>query len=414
VKQGLLVAAALLIGAFLANVLLDDSGYVALRFGERLIEMSAVTFVLLAIAAYFAVRLIIRLIKARVLWRESQEERRRERARRALARGLLELSEGDWEAAENTLTRSAREAEVPAAHYLVAARAAELQGLPQRRDELLAKALELSGDRPTPALIMQAEIHLKHKQVQAALKALEQIEASGAQNARGLLLMARAFRQTGDWQRLQSLEPRLRATRGISTSVADETVTQIYLDRLKAAGNAEDPTLLKSAWKETPKSLSQRADVVVAYARAAMACDEPEAAEEELRALIEREWDEQAVLTYGEIETDEPLVMLERAERWLPAHQEDAALLYTCSRLCMRAELYGKARSYLESSIAIRPRLEAYQLLAALMEQLGDRERAWKALSDAMVLAVGKKTVMPKIRARRWSSERRQNDRRRT
>jgi len=84
----------------------------------------------------------------------------------------------------------------------------------------------------------------------------------------------------------------------------------------------------------------------------------------------------------------------------------------TCARLATRAELYGKARTYLETSIAIKPRLEAYQLLASLMEQLGERERAVKALNDALAFAVGRKPKLPKIHTRRWL-DRRQGDRRR-
>ena len=122
-------------------------------------------------------------------------------------------------------------------------------------------------------------MHLKHKQLQAALTTLEQLEATGEQNARGLLLLARLHRQTGDWQKLQALEPRLRSTRGISAALADDTVAQIYLDRLKAAGAKRRLGALRAAWKETPKSLAQRPDIVVAYARAAMACDDHDAAE---------------------------------------------------------------------------------------------------------------------------------------
>ena len=43
------------------------------------------------------------------------------------------------------------------------------------------------------------------------------------------------------------------------------------------------------------------------------------------------------------------------APKWLERHAEDAALLLTAARLCMVAELWGKARSYLESSLAIVP-----------------------------------------------------------
>ena len=85
---------------------------------------------------------------------------------------------------------------------------------------------------------------------------------------------------------------------------------------------------------------------------------------------------------------------------------------YSLRQLAARAELYGKARSYLETSIAIKPRLEAYQLLASLMEQLGERERALKALNDALAFAVGRKAKLPKIHTRRWL-DRRQGDRRR-
>jgi HemY protein len=411
-KTGLSIAIALVVGALLAQWLMADAGYVAIRFAGHLIEMSAVTFVLVLVAGYFFIRMLIRLLSARRLWRERQIARRQERARRALARGLLEMAEGEWEASEETFTRTARDAESPVAHYMVAARAAELQGSTQRRDEWLLRALDAAGERHAPVLIMQAEMHLKHKQYQAALATLEQLEARGESTPRAIMLLARIHRQTRDWRALAELEPQLRATRGVSRAFADETVAQIYLDRLKEAGDARDVQALRTAWKELPRSLTQRAEIVVAYARAAMACDEDAAAEAELHRFLEKQWDEGVVLAYGELDTEEPLVTLERAEEWLPEHSEDPTLLLACARLSIRAELYGKARSYLETSIAIRPRLETWQLLASLFEQLGERDRATQALNDAVIHAMGRKPTLPKIRARRWL-ERRQSDRRR-
>ncbi len=412
-RSGLYIAAAMIVAGLLANIVLGDPGYVALRFAGRLIEMSAVTFVFVLAAAYFAVRLLLKIIYARRSWKAAQEARRHERARRSFAQGILELSEGNWETAENTLTRNAREAENPAAHYLTAARAADLQGAAQRRDDWLTRALEVSGDRRAPVLIMQAEVLLKHKQLPAALATLEQLEATKEQNARGLLLLARVYRQMGDWQKLQALEPRLRSTRGITAAMVDETVAQVHLDRLKDAGSKCDLTELRAAWKETSKSLAKHPEIVVAYARASMACGDHEAAESALRDSINKQWNDEAVLAYGELETSEPLKTLDRAEAWLAEHSDDPVLLFACAQLATRAELYGKARSFLETSIAIRPRLEAYQLLANLMEQLGERERSVKALNDALAFAVGRKANLPKIRARRWL-ERRQTDRRRS
>jgi HemY protein len=412
VKNAFIVAAALILGGIIANLLLHDAGWVGLRFWGTLIQMSVPTFIVLAIGAYFAVRLVIRLVSARRLWREGQAERRKERARQDLSRGLLAMSAGDWNKSEELLTRSARDAEFPAAHYLVAARAAELQGSAERREQWLNRAIEANPEERAAALILQAELHLKHHQTQAALASLDQLEATSEQNARGLMLLARVFRQTGDWQRLQALEPRLRDTGGIPTKLVDEAVAQIYLDRFKAAAKAADREELDKIWGDSPKSLRQRPDIVVAYARANVAKGDVTTAEEVLRASVDSNWDEATVLTYGELETREPLETLERAERWLTDHPEDPSLLLACARLCIRAELFGKARSYLETSISIRPRLESYQLLAYLMDQLGEHERAAKALHDALAHAIGRKTNLPKIRARRWL-DRRQGDRRR-
>ena len=249
--------------------------------------------------------------------------------------------------------------------------------------------------------ITQAEMLLRHNQLAAALTTLEQLDASGHQNARGLNLLARIYRQQGDWQKLKLLEPRLRSTSGITTANVDEIVAQIHLDMLKAAGTSRQRGELEQAWHEVTKSLARRPDVVVAYARAAMACDAAEPAEKALRELLNEQWDEAALLAYGELEVAEPLSQLQTVEKWLNNHPQDALLLLTCARCCIRNELFGKARSYLEASIGMRPRLETYQMLAKLLEASGERELAFKILNDAMVQAVGRKASMPRLRALR-------------
>ena len=50
-----------------------------------------------------------------------------------------------------------------------------------------------------------------------------------------------------------------------------------------------------------------------------------------------------------------PCASIERAESWLKQHPDDAALLLTLGRLCAQQELWGKAQSYLDASIAVEP-----------------------------------------------------------
>ncbi len=53
---------------------------------------------------------------------------------------------------------------------------------------------------------------------------------------------------------------------------------------------------------------------------------------------------------------------LKQVETWLKSYPDDAALLLAAARLSMANELWGKARSYLESSLALAPTADAYAL----------------------------------------------------
>ena len=77
---------------------------------------------------------------------------------------------------------------------------------------------------------------------------------------------------------------------------------------------------------------------------------------------------------------------MKQTEEWLKAHPEDAALLVTTARLCMVNELWGKAKSYLESSIAIAPGSNAYALYGRLLNKLGQDEEAKAAFCSGLAL----------------------------
>jgi HemY protein len=62
-------------------------------------------------------------------------------------------------------------------------------------------------------------------------------------------------------------------------------------------------------------------------------------------------------------------------------------LLLTLGRLCMRQELWGKAQSYIEASLALQPTQEGHMALAALMERLGKPQEAGRHFRRSAELA---------------------------
>ncbi|MEJ2464607.1 MAG: hypothetical protein P8045_02755, partial [Candidatus Thiodiazotropha sp.] len=89
----------------------------------------------------------------------------------------------------------------------------------------------------------------------------------------------------------------------------------------------------------------------------------------------------------GRIELNDPTHQLTVAEGWLKQHPEDAGLLLTLARLALKNKLWGKARSYLEASIAIAPTPECYQQLGLLLERLGETDKASQCFRAGLSLA---------------------------
>jgi HemY protein len=400
-KGALIIAIALLGGALAAHLLLADPGYVAIRLGRLLFETTMPVFLLLLAGLYFLIRGSVEAVGARRRLAELRAERRKRRARADTQRGLLDLAAGRWKSAEDLLSRAAPDADSAAANYLVAARAADLQDAVERRDEWLQRAQEQAPDERAAALVTLAEMQMRRGQDEAALQTLEQLDASGDMNSRGLELMARLCQKLGKGDRVRALAPRLRSAKELPEAQVNEILAQAQLEDVRAAGERHDRAALTEAWSNLPRALRRLPQAVVTYARGAIACGDHAEAEKALRELIDASGDAAAVRLYGDLVVAEPLGPLDRAETWLRKKPEDPELLATCAKLCLRADLIGKARSYLEASIARRPNSEYSLLLAELLDQLGERERASQVLRDSVMRSVGRRAALPRVRLRR-------------
>ena len=70
-------------------------------------------------------------------------------------------------------------------------------------------------------------------------------------------------------------------------------------------------------------------------------------------------------------------------------HDHQPGALLAAARLALKNSLWGKARAYLEASIGIEPRPEAYCELGNLLTQLGERDKAENCFRKGLELSVG-------------------------
>ncbi len=381
--------AALSVAVLLGQLLTDDPGVVMIGYRGTLVRTSLVVFVLLAALAlavlYVAFRVLIRLLTLRGRVGQWSAERRRRRAGQGLIQGLLALAEGEYARAERLLARSA-EGDAPAVHYLAAAEAAQAQQASARRDTYLRLASETAPEAALAVALRRARFALDDGDLAGAEQQVAALAATHGDHREVFVLRHRLCLATSNWAGLRALLPALRRQR-VYPETRLRALEAETASRLLAAP-APDLGEVRRLWNGLPKSTRAETAVLDRYAADLMAAGAPDEAETLLRKAIEHQWNERLVARYGELVTSEPARTVATAERWRARRPRDPTLLQAVGRLCLRAELWGKARGYLEEAAACAPSPLVMQLLAQAYERLGERDTALRHRETGLALAV--------------------------
>lgn len=395
-KFGAWVVATLVLGAVGAHLLFADPGYVVINFRGYLVEMSVPILFGLILSSMAAIWLAWEILKAPKKLGEKAGEIRSRRAGSQFTRGLIEVAEGNFSRGEKLLTKGVGRADAPLLNYLAAARAAQLQGDAERRDKWLRLAYEETPDAGNAVLLTQAELQLAAEEYEPALATLRRLMERAPDHARALYLLGCLYRELEDWDHLAELLPKLKKQGRIPAETLQEWTREVHRRKLGNAG--DEPTRVTAVWKQIPRSLRDDDVLIAAYVSALARAGAEDAAEKELRRRLRARWSPPLARLYGTLETSDTADQLRHAESWLKQHGEDADLLLTAGRLCMRRELWGKARSYLETALAIGPTPETYELYGRLLSRMGEGEGAAEAYRSGLsMLAWSDRLAIPHL-----------------
>lgn len=372
-KFGLLFVVVVLVGAVVSQFLMQDPGYVVINFRGYVVEMTVPGLTLVVGTVFLLIWLAVKVFHAPRKIGEAAGRYRAGRAGLRLTRGVIEVAEGNFAKGERLLARAASVSEAPLLNYLQAARAAHLLGQDERRDTWLKQAYENLPGASNAVLLTQAELQLDQKQYEQALATLRKIEENSPNHSHALMLLGRLYYRLQDWNHLSDLLPKLKKHGRLDAQTLNEWSLRVHQEHLESA---PDGNAVLEIWKQIPRPQKQVIELLECYYASLIRTNMHEKAEKDIAAELKRGWRAPLVRLYGIIEGPDPAKQLKKAEAWLQGHGEDADLLLTAARLCLRTELWGKARSYLETVIAIRPTPDAYQEYGRLLTQLGEGEAA--------------------------------------
>lgn len=396
-----------LVGAVaLALLAQSESGYVLINYGPWSVESSftfAVVMLLLGFAlVYTALRLVSGALALPRRLRSWRSDRRSMRARLATTRGLTALAEGHWLKAERDLSRYAELSDAPVLNYLGAARAAQMLGDEERRDYHLSMAHRSSAEGELAVGVTQAELQMSSGQLEQALATLMHLRGKTPKNVRVLQLLQQVYERLGSWDELAELLPELRKRRALEEDAAELLERRVWETLLRKAHEHGNLDKLRELWERVPRPLHQHALLVAAYARGLLALGGGDTAENLLRETLRRQWDAELVRLYGLADSKNAAQQLATAEEWLKRHQRHPLLLLALGRLAMRAQLWGKARAYLEASAGMEARAETYRMLGELLERMEEETLARDYYHKGLALVTGNGRSGPVVPLKRF------------
>ncbi len=372
------------------TVVQQDPGYVMLNYGGWSVETSFNIFIMLSILGflvlYFSVRLILgawHLPSRMSFWGHN---RRAAHARKLTNQGLIALAEANWPRAEKLLSQSAAHSDTPLINYIGAAQAAQKLGFDLRRDEYLSQAFRSMPDAELAVGLTQAEAQISHGQTEQALATLQHLQKISPKHAQVLYLLKKLYEKLEAWDELYTLLAELRKHHVFNESAMTTLEYQVHHTRLH---ESRDLDRLERNWQEVPKRLRQSPQLLHEYATNLRRLDAEEQADGVLNEFLKKQFDPALMRLFGQLRGDDTNRQLATAEQWLQEHGQHPELLLALGRICLRNQLWGKARSYLEASLGTKPMAETCCELGNLLQQLGEKEKAANYFRQGLEIASG-------------------------
>lgn len=365
-----------------------DPGYVVLVYPPWRLEISFISFVLMITALVVGGVLLLRLASLTLNLPSIVRDLRARRAARKrdenFVGGLRAFAEFRFQDAQQALGSwqgETDDARTGLARVL-AARAAQEMRAPAQRERHVREAGEYGAE--LAAQLLEAEARLDAKDATGALAAIQSAKEIAPQHTALLRQELKARQMTGQWDEVERLLDTLMRSNALEPALATQLRRATYAENLKR--RAQDDRALLEYWKKLPGEFRTAPQVAQAAARAFTERGGADTALDVIEAALNKQWHEDLVTLYGEVAGSSPTRQIEQAEKWLHAQPRDARLLLTLAQLCSARQLWGKAQSYLEASLAIAPSTEAHVRMAELKTHSGLSTEACQHYQKALEL----------------------------
>ena len=366
------------------------TGYALFVAPPYRVELSLNLLLLLVFGGFFAGYALLRIVRRAMrlpeevrLYRQRQQQ---ERARAKQDAASVALLEGRYGRARQFAEEALAIPQSSGLSALLAARAAIATREFAVAETLLARADALVPSLAVPRLMLEAEMKLEQGQPLEALGILGMLRKEAGSHTAALRLELRALQGAGRYAEIPPLVDQLVKRKVYGVREGEFVRAAAHAQELGA--RMLDGEGLRTYWSNLSETEQRNPKIARAAARGFIALGGDREAVDLLTKSLEREWNPELVELYAECRPADSAPQLEQAERWVVKHRDDATLLYALGVLCERAQLWGKAQTYFEASLAVEDRWRTRVALGELFARLGRDFDANAQLAAALKLAI--------------------------
>jgi len=372
-KFGFYIILTILLGALLAQNLIDFPGHISIYYKDFVVDISLVFFLLCLSIFLVSIYILSKVLGAPGFLLNKAKNSKRDKSNKLLENSILSMSKGDYQNAQRNALKALPSCDNPILAYTQIIQAYDSQNKYKERDEWIKKAYEKLSHAETHILLIQANTQLKSSNYENAKVTLEKINKIEPDNTIAAVLLADLQIKFSEWKQLEN---NLALLKSLNRTEEEKLFELELVSISELIKDAKTSDVLKKTWKGASSSVKENSYLVDTYCKKLKELNENEIAEKILLNFLKKTFDEILIYTYISLNQDQSDKVIKKISQWQKRYVNNSKLMRIHAEVLMKDQRWKEAKECIEKAIEIDPDSRNYFILGEILFHFGKVDSA--------------------------------------
>jgi len=372
-KFGFYIILTILLGALLAQNLIDFPGHISIYYKDFVVDISLVFSLLCLSILLVSIYILSKVLSAPSFLLNKVKNSKRDKSNKLLENSILSMSKGDYHNAQRNALKALPYCDNPIIAYTQIIQAYDSQNKHKERDEWIKKAYEKLSHAETHILLIQANTQLKSSNYESAKVTLEKINKIEPDNTIAAGLLADLQIKFSEWKQLEN---NLALLKSLNRTEEEKLFELELVSITELIKDAKTSDVLKKTWKGASSSARENSYLVDTYCKKLKELNENEIAEKIILNFLKKTFDEILVYTYISLNQDQSDKVIKKISQWQKRYENNSKLMRIHAEVLMKNQRWEEAKECIEKAIEINPDSKNYFILGEILFHFGKVDSA--------------------------------------